>query len=217
MLIIVIGNRFQRTLPTGLHKPSGGSHYRQRELIVRVRWHTRVIFQGRYVEVASHHIASRWLGSTTISRRHIDDLCMSVRIPEDHCSSLALCRFAFCRAVSRTLCSSAFSPLVLVRTMFAPGAAGHGHKGDLLAISEGSHCAIDDRDRNPARASALATMGNDWETVCVICIPARKHGPRLHARNFSRRAVSRRIQDSYVTKEKHGYISQLHPFSCVIV
>jgi len=97
MLIIVIGNRFrlgfQRTLPTGLHKPSGGSHYRQQELIVRVRWHARVIFQGCYVEAASHRIASHLvgeLGSATISRRHIDDLCMSVRIPEDHCSSLAL-------------------------------------------------------------------------------------------------------------------------------
>lgn len=72
MLIIVIGNRFrlgfQRTLPTGLHKPSGGSHYRQQELIVRVRWHARVIFQGCYVEAASHRIASHLVG---LARRRL--------------------------------------------------------------------------------------------------------------------------------------------------
>lgn len=39
-----------------------------------------------------------------------------------------------------------------------PWAAG-GHKGDLPAISEGSHCAIADRDRNPARASAPRDNG----------------------------------------------------------
>lgn len=155
-------------------------------------WLAQAILRGRCAEAASHRIVFRF-GSATIGRRHIDDLCTSVRIPEDHCSSFArhsaLLRYRSARIVLRLFTANGSS----CTNNVCRGAAGPGHKGDLPAISEGSHCAIADRDRNPARASALATMGNDWETVCVICIPARKYTDPPACREFFGRAVSRHI------------------------
>jgi len=136
-----------------------------------VRWLARAIFQGCCVGAAPHRIA---FGSATIGRRHIDDLCTSVQITEDHCSSLAR-RSAPLRCRSRAHCAPPFHRERLVPyEQCLPWAAAI--RAICPQFLKDPHCAIADRDRNPGRGRARDNGKRLGNRMCNMHSRGRKHG-----------------------------------------